>query len=74
MTKDGTSYQQMDNVRLWMYPSVCAERIVKAVKHDRREILVGGKELPWSHQRFVPALTIGGPKSKIEHGKTYQNN
>ncbi|MEN6453352.1 MAG: SDR family oxidoreductase [Prolixibacteraceae bacterium] len=58
MTKDGSSYQQMDKGQAsGMYPSVCAERIVKAVKNDRREILVGGKELVMVFiRRFVPAL------------------
>jgi len=58
VTKDGSSYQQMDKGQAkGMDPSICAARIVKAVKRDRKEVLVGGKELIMvCIRRFVPAL------------------
>ena len=58
VTKDGSAYQQMDKSQAnGMDPSLCATRIVRAVRKDRKELLVGNKELIMVYiRRFIPAL------------------
>lgn len=58
LTKDGSPYRQMDKGQAnGMDPSLCAARIVRAVKKNRKELLVGNKELIMVYiRRFIPAL------------------
>ena len=58
LTKDGSAYDKMDNGQAnGMAANVCATKIVKAIKKDRKEILVGQKEILLVYiRRFIPAL------------------
>ena len=58
VTKDGSSYNLLDNGQANGMPAdICATRIVKAIKCNRKEILVGRKELLMVYiRRFIPAL------------------
>jgi len=58
LTKDGQPYNKMDDGQAnGMDAGVCAAKIVKAIKSDRRELLVGKKELIMVYiRRFIPAL------------------
>jgi len=58
LTRDGRSYNKMDNGQAnGMDAGKCAARIVKAVKKEREEVLVGKKELIMVYiHRFLPAL------------------
>jgi short-subunit dehydrogenase len=58
LTKDGQPYNKMDDGQAnGMDAGVCAAKIVKAIKSDRKELLVGKKELIMVYiRRFIPAL------------------
>lgn len=58
LTKDGQPYNKMDDGQAnGMDAGVCAAKIVKAIKSERRELLVGKKELIMVYiRRFIPAL------------------
>ncbi len=58
LTRDGQPYNKLDEGQAsGMDPDVCASRIVKAIKKERKEILVGGKEIIMVYiRRFLPAL------------------
>ncbi len=58
LTEDGKSYNKMDAGQAGgMEPERCAQQIVKAVKKERKELLVGKSELLMVHiRRFLPAL------------------
>lgn len=58
VTRDGTAYQKMDRGQArGMDPSQCAAKIVKAVKKDRRELLVGKMEISMVYIRhYIPAV------------------
>ncbi|WP_423126549.1 SDR family oxidoreductase [Gaoshiqia sp. Z1-71] len=55
---DGRPYDKMDDGQAnGMAPDVCAVQIVKAIKKDRKERLVGRKEILMVYiRRFIPAL------------------
>lgn len=58
VTRDGTAYRQMDRGQAsGMDPALCAAKIVKAVKQERRELLVGRKEISMVYiRRYIPVL------------------
>lgn len=58
LTKDGQSYNKMDDGQANGLPADrCAEQIVRAIKQDRKELLVGKKEIAMVYiRRFLPAL------------------
>jgi short-subunit dehydrogenase len=58
VTGDGKPYNKMDDGQAGgMLPEACASKIVKAIKKERKDILVGNKELIMVYiRRFVPAL------------------
>jgi short-subunit dehydrogenase len=58
LTESGKSYNKMDDGQAnGMEAPKCAKQIVKAIKKDKKEILVGNKELLMVHiRRFLPAL------------------
>lgn len=58
VTKSGRPYNKMDPGQAnGMDAGICARKIVKAVKKERKELLVGGKELLMVYiRRFFPAL------------------
>ncbi|MGE4586711.1 MAG: SDR family oxidoreductase [Mangrovibacterium sp.] len=58
VTGDGTSYNKLDDGQAnGMDPRACAIQIVKAIKKDRKEILVGRSELLMVYiRRFLPVL------------------
>jgi short-subunit dehydrogenase len=58
LTKDGSPYNKMDEGQAnGMDAGLCAAKIVKAIKKDRKEVLVGGKEIMMVYiRRFIPAL------------------
>lgn len=58
MTQDGQPYNKLDEGQAsGMDPDVCASKIVKAIKKERKELLVGGKEIIMVYiRRFLPAL------------------
>ncbi len=58
LTKNGQSYDKMDNGQAnGMDANSCATRIIKAIKKERKEVLVGQKELLMVYiRRFLPAL------------------
>ncbi len=58
LTKTGMPYNKMDDGQEnGMTPEACASRIVKAIKKDQKELLVGKKEILLVHIRhFFPAL------------------
>ncbi len=58
LTEDGKSYNKMDAGQAkGMEPERCARKIVKSVKKERKELLVGKSELLMVYiRRFLPAL------------------
>ena len=58
LTKDGSAYGRMDEGQAnGMTAALCAAKIVKAVKRERKELLVGKMEILMVHiRRFLPAL------------------
>jgi len=58
LTENGRPYNKMDDGQAnGMAPGVCAAKIVKAIKKDRKELLVGQKEITMVYiRRFIPAL------------------
>ena len=58
ITESGQSYNKMDEGQANGMPAdECAAQIVRAIKKNRREVLVGRKELLMVHiRRFLPAL------------------
>lgn len=58
VTGDGTPYRKMDDGQAGgMLPEMCASKIVKAIKKERKDILVGNSELIMVYiRRFFPAL------------------
>lgn len=58
LTHNGFSYNKMDKGQTnGMAPEVCADKIVKAVKKDRKELLVGKNEIIMVYiRRFLPIL------------------
>lgn len=58
LTGDGSPQGRMDDAQAHgLAPAVCAERIVRAAKAGRREVLIGGKEVWAVHlHRFFPCL------------------
>lgn len=58
VTKDGSPYQKMDEDHAnGMAPATCAAKIVNAIKRERKDVLVGKKELIMVYiRRFIPAL------------------
>jgi len=58
VTKDGKTYGKMDDGQNnGITPEKSASIIIKAIKNNKREVLVGGKELLMVHfRRYIPAL------------------
>ncbi len=58
ITRDGSPYKIMDKGQAnGMDPRKCAEKIVKAIKKERKEVLVGKQELIMVYiRRFLPGL------------------
>jgi len=58
LTQNGLSYNKMDDGQAkGMSAEVCAAQIVKAIKKDRKELLVGHKEIIMVYiRRFIPLL------------------
>lgn len=58
LTQDGTTHGVMDAAQeTGMPPEKCAQQILKAVKKQRPEITIGGKEVLMVYfKRFIPAL------------------
>ncbi|MGQ1891821.1 SDR family oxidoreductase [Thermophagus sp. OGC60D27] len=58
ITQDGVSYNKMDSGQAGgMSPRQCAKKIVKAVRNERKEVLVGNRELLMVYiRRFLPGL------------------
>lgn len=58
ITKDGTAHGEMDKGQAeGMKSDVAARKILKAIAREKKEILVGGKELLMVHiRRFLPGL------------------
>lgn len=58
LIENGTSYNEMDDGQLkGMLANECASKIVRAIKNEKRELLVGKKELLMVYiRRFFPAL------------------
>jgi short-subunit dehydrogenase len=58
LTKDGSAYNRMDEGQAnGMRAGLCAAKIVKAIKRERKEFLVGKTEILMVHiRRFLPAL------------------
>ena len=58
ITKDGSIHGKMDEGQSGgVTPEVCAEKYINAIEKNKREVLIGGKELMMVHiKRFFPAL------------------
>lgn len=58
LTKDGSAYDKIDEGQAnGMTAALCAAKIVKAIKRERKELLVGKMEILMVHiRRFLPAL------------------
>jgi short-subunit dehydrogenase len=58
LTKDGQSYDKMDDGQAnGLDAGRCAQAIVRAIKQNRKELLVGKKEIMMVYiRRFLPAL------------------
>jgi len=58
LTKDGSAYNRMDEGQAnGMDAALCASKIVKAIKKERKELLVGKTEIFMIYiRRFLPAL------------------
>ncbi|WP_010664845.1 SDR family oxidoreductase [Marinilabilia salmonicolor] len=58
ITADGTPHNQMDNGQAGgMLPEKCAAKIVNAIKKQRKEVLIGNKEILMVYiHRWFPAL------------------
>ena len=58
LTKDGSPYNRMDEGQAnGMNTALCAAKIVKAIKKERKELLVGKTEILMVHiRRFLPSL------------------
>lgn len=58
LTKDGTAHGLMDKgLNGGIIPSDCAKKIVKAVKKDKKNALIGGKEILMVYfKRYLPPL------------------
>lgn len=55
---DGTKYGKMDEGQAnGVLAKKCAEKFIKAIEKNKREVLIGGKELVMVHlKRFIPFL------------------
>jgi len=55
---DGSTFGSMDPAQAaGMDPDICAEKIVRAIEAERKEVYMGGKEILGVYlQRFVPGL------------------
>ena len=60
VTKDGSRSGQMDaNQEKGMSPELCAAKILKGVKKNKKEIIIGGKETMLVYfKRFIPPLFL----------------
>jgi len=58
ITKDGSPYRKMNNGQAnGMAPDLCADKIIRGIKRNKKEILVGRKELLMVYiHRFLPCL------------------
>jgi len=66
ITKDGSPYRKMNNGQLnGMAPDLCAAKIIRGIKENKKEILVGGNELlmvyihryfPWLYYKIVTRI------------------
>ena len=58
LTKDGEAYNKMDAGQAKGMPADrCARKIIRAIKKERKEILIGRRELLMVYiRRFIPAL------------------
>lgn len=58
VTADGTAHGKMDEGQSGgISADVCAERYIRAIENNKREVLIGGTELMMVHiKRFFPAL------------------
>jgi len=66
ITKDGLSYKKMDKGQArGMSADLCADKIIKGIKKNKKEILVGGNELlmvyihrylPWLYYKIVTRI------------------
>jgi short-subunit dehydrogenase len=58
ITKDGSIHGKMDEGQSGgVTPEACAEKYIRAIERNKREVLIGGKELLMVHiKRFFPAL------------------
>lgn len=58
ITKDGKNYGKMDEGQAKGLPAEkCARQIIKAIYHQKKEVLIGGKEVIMVHiKRFLPSL------------------
>ena len=58
LTKDGTAYNKMDKgQKNGMNAGLCADKIIKAIKGERKELLVGKKDILMVYiRRFLPVL------------------
>jgi short-subunit dehydrogenase len=58
LTGDGSLHDEMDDGQAnGMHATVCAQKIIKAIKSNRKEILIGNKELIMVYiRRFLPFL------------------
>jgi len=58
VTKSGKAHGKMDEGQESGIPAeACARKIIKALKHNKKEVLIGGKELMMVHlRRFLPGI------------------
>ncbi|MFH1320988.1 MAG: SDR family oxidoreductase [Bacteroidota bacterium] len=58
LTKDGEKYNKMDAGQADGIPAgQCAKKIIKAIRKNKQEVLIGGKEIMLIHiKRFLPEL------------------
>ncbi len=58
VTKSGKAHGKMDEGQEEGIPAdICARKIIKAIKHNKKEVLIGGKELLMVHfRRFLPGV------------------
>ncbi|MFV0555210.1 MAG: SDR family NAD(P)-dependent oxidoreductase [Mangrovibacterium sp.] len=66
LTENGEAYNKMDDGQAGGMPAdVCAQKIISAIKRNKKEVLVGGKEtlmvrihqfLPWLYYKIAPNI------------------
>ncbi len=58
VTKSGKAHGRLDKGQEDGIPAdICARKIIKAIKHNKKEVLIGGKELLMVHfRRFLPGV------------------